>query len=229
MRRYAWLLPAVLAAALLSSTVRADDEGSWAYSTAPSPDAACCWDQGTCSVEFLSGYYPMTSLGPSRLPFYLRDVPASSYVIDYVPLTLRLGYELPHLWSADTLFEGTLQALLEYDTLLVTRAFGSYFTGPSAVFRYNFGRPDAMLIPYLQGGAGIVFDDAYRRNDQRLIGRWQEFLLQAAGGVRVALTEQLSLAVEGGFQHISNARLAPRNGGINNVGALIGFTYTFGK
>ena len=54
------------------------------------------------------------------------------------------------------------------------------------------------------------------------------FLLQVAVGVRFQVTEQWSLDVEAGLQHISNAGLARRNGGINNAGVTVGFTYTFG-
>src|SRR5262249_13745698 len=115
------------------------------------------------------------------------------------------------------------------DVLVVTGQFGHYFTGPSALIRYNYRQPGWRLVPYIQGGAGIVLNDAYRTQEQRLIGRWQEFLLQAEVGVRFQVTEHLSLDLEGGFQHISNARLAPRNGGINNLGVTVGFTYTFGN
>ena len=43
------------------------------------------------------------------------------------------------------------------------------------------------------------------------------------------LTECFSLDVEAGYQHISNAGIATRNGGLNTLGAGIGFTYFFGK
>ena len=42
------------------------------------------------------------------------------------------------------------------------------------------------------------------------------------------ITDNLSLDVEGGFQHISNAGLSTHNGGINCLGAAIGLTYFFG-
>jgi hypothetical protein len=64
---------------------------------------------------------------------------------------------------------------------------------------------------------------------QELIGQEFEFLLRAELGLRCWLTESLSFDVEGGFQHISNAGIAVRNGGINNLGFSVGFTYSFGR
>jgi opacity protein-like surface antigen len=200
------LLPAVLVA-FLPAAARAEDEASW-------------------SVQFLSGYYAKLPVGPGSTPFNQSSTGRDK--IDYVPLSLRLGYECPWLFLPDTCVQGTFEPLFEYNTLVITKQFGSYFTGPSALLRYNYVQPDCLLVPYCQGGAGIVFTDAYREPVQRLIGRWQEFLLQAAVGVHVLVTAQLSLDVEGGFQHISNASLASRNGGINNAGFMVGVTYTFG-
>ncbi len=210
------LLPVVLAVAV-GSPARAEE--------GPPP---AWWDDGCWSAEFMTGYYPKSSLGPPARGFLTPDVPYTR--IDYVPLSARLGYELPKVWLPDTCLEGRVEGLLEYDYFVIVREFGSYFTGPSALVRYNFLQPEASLLkPYIQGGAGIVLTDAYRTPVQRLIGRWQEFLLQAQVGVHYALTEQWSFNVEGGLQHISNARLASRNGGLNSLGFTVGLRYTFGK
>jgi hypothetical protein len=210
------LLPVVLAMAV-GSPVQAEE--------IPAP---AWWEDGCWSTEFMTGYYPKSSLGPPARGFLTPDVPYSR--IDYVPLSPRLGYELPKVWLPNTCLEGRVEGLLEYDYFVIVRQFGSYFTGPSALLRYNFLQPEASLLKlYIQGGAGIVLTDAYRTPVQRLIGRWQEFLLQTEVGLRYDLTEQLSFQVEGGLQHISNARLATRNGGLNSIGFTVGFRYTLGK
>jgi opacity protein-like surface antigen len=227
MRPIARLLLAVLTAALLTSLARAQDAETWAKPGTTQAGVAPTCDEGTWSVQALSGYEAKTSLGPGR-KLVVTGSGAIKNTLEYVPLELRLGYEFPRLLLPDTPMQGTFQALFEYDYFAVTRTFGSYFTGPCALFRYNFLQPETRLTPYLQGGAGLLFNDAYRDPSQRLIGRWQEFLLQAGLGVRFALTDRLSLDVEGDFQHISNARLAHRNAGVNNAGVLVGFTYTFG-
>jgi hypothetical protein len=231
------LLPAVMAA-FMTPAVRAGDEGSWAPPSAvpagslgaevlagPSVGEGCC-DRVPWSIQALSGYCAKAPLGPGGVPFGVSSTGRNR--VNYVPLSLRLGYEWPELWFPDTFVQGTFEALFEYDTLIITRAFGNYFTGPSMLLRYNYIQPQCLLVPYLQGGAGIVFTDAYREPVQRLIGRWQEFLLQLAVGVRFQVTEQWSLDVEAGLQHISNAGLARRNAGINDAGVMVGFTYTFG-
>ena len=74
-----------------------------------------------------------------------------------------------------------------------------------------------------------MFNDAYRETRQRLIGEQVEFLLRVEFGVRFLVTDNLSLDVEGGLQHVSNASLASRNGGINDLGISVGFTYEFGR
>jgi len=46
-------------------------------------------------------------------------------------------------------------------------------------------------------------------------------------GLKCFVAPNLSLDVEGGFQHISNAGLARRNHGVNALGAQVGLTYYF--
>ena len=41
------------------------------------------------------------------------------------------------------------------------------------------------------------------------------------------VSRNLSLDLEAGFQHISNANSADRNFGVNALGAQVGFTYYF--
>jgi hypothetical protein len=237
MRLVARLLFSTVLVAVLTTAAQGGEERPWAAppllpadnpcvpAAEPAPEAPC-WKDGTCSLEFLTGFYPKAHVGPPSTGF--GESSAGRGKIEYVPLSLRLGYELPKLWFPDTCIQGKFEALFEYDTFVITGEFGSYFTGPSVLLRYSWIQPQWLLVPYIQGGTGIVFTDAYRTPVQHLIGRWQEFLLQLAAGVRVRLTEQWSLNVEGGFQHISNAGLADRNGGINNVGFVLGLTYTFG-
>jgi opacity protein-like surface antigen len=224
MRPLARLLLSLVLATLLASGARAGDES---LEEVPAVAASGpCWHEGTWSLQLLSGYEVRSGLGPGSTPMDVSSVGRAK--VDYVALPLRLGYEFPRLFLPDTCLQGTFQALFEYDTFLITKDFGNYFTGPATQIRYNYVHPDWFFIPYLQGGAGIMFTDAYHTPVQRLIGRWQEFLLEAAVGVRCQLTEQWSLDAEFAFHHISNARLAERNVGINDVGVLVGFTYTFG-
>lgn len=170
---------------------------------------------GNWELQFLAGGYFKSSLGPKAPEF------------DYLPISVRLGriWTAPH-FEAPRLLAG-LETLLELSAAPITSGPGSYFAGPSLLLRQNFlCRPGQRWIPYIQGGAGIAFTDAGDDRTQRAVGQNMEFLLQAQLGLRARLNQNWTFDVEVGLQHISNAGLADRNGGINAVGAAIGFTYT---
>lgn len=181
---------------------------------------------GNCTYQFMVGYFPSTSVGPGGPAF------------DYLPIAVRFGYMLTDTICDKTCLRGNFETLLEVNYAPVLREFGSYVTGPNLILRYNYLQPDWIIVPYLQGGAGLAFTDAYKTpgmnvlgpgTGQDLIGQELEFLLRAEIGARLMITECVSFDAEFGFQHISNATLAPRNGGVNNIGFAIGFTYFFGK
>ncbi len=173
---------------------------------------------GHATVQFMSGYFARSNVG------------AHGTIIDYLPQEVRVGVLCNDGHPDWHWFSGVFEALLAYDYSAVSTHGGNYFTGPSALIRYNYVRPECALVPYLQGGAGFVFNDLYRYPaDQFLIGESFEFLLRAEAGVHWMVTDNFSLDLELGFQHVSNAGLAARNGGLNDVGAAVGFTYYFAK
>jgi hypothetical protein len=112
-------------------------------------------------------------------------------------------------------------------TAAVLRGPGNIVVGPSALVRRNFAEEGSPQTIYVQAGAGIVYNDAYRDPYQRAIGQADEFYLSVAVGYRYALSCQWAFEAELGFVHISNADLAPRNGGINALGASVGLVYSF--
>jgi len=177
---------------------------------------------GALSFEFMSGYFVKSSLGPGGKP-------GVNPPLDYVPEAIRVGLMCNDPHPDWYLAGGVTEVLLEYNYLPVVRGFGNYFTGPNALLRYNAVRPDCALVPYGQIGAGFVLNDVWNDPVQHLIGEDFEFLLRAEGGVHLMISESLSMNIEAGYQHISNACLAPRNAGLNNVGAAIGFTWSFGR
>src|SRR5262249_28096691 len=130
------------------------------------------------SVQLLAGYFPMTSLGPNG--------PS----IDYSPFSLRAGVMLNDP-NFDRLFmPGTCELLFDYTYARIHREVGSYWTGPSLIFRYTHCVPEWLVHPYVQVGAGFNFNDVYSAPVwQELIGERFEFLLRAELGVRCMLTE----------------------------------------
>ena len=174
---------------------------------------------GSLTFQALPGYYNQTRVGPQGPP------------TDYAPLVLRLGYVFDKP-TGDDYLRGCFEAIVEANYSAVTHHDGgSFIAGPDAILRYNFVQPECSLVPYLQVGAGFVLNDAWKLRqgqDQPLLGESFEFLLRAEAGVRYMISDCVSLDIEGGYQHISNAGLSRHNGGVNNLGGTVGFTYFFG-
>ena len=160
--------------------------------------------------QFLTGGSYTTSLGPVIPTF------------DFVSINARFGWYL-----TDPVAPSAVSVLFGSSSGIVTKGFGSYFTGPSLAFRYE-RRPDRDWVPYFQIGSALALNDAYKNKSQRAIGSVTEFCDQVEGGVRYRFTGNMSLDIELAYQHISNAGFAGRNSGVNNLAVLAGFTYTFG-
>ncbi|MFO0877039.1 MAG: acyloxyacyl hydrolase [Gemmataceae bacterium] len=175
------------------------------------------FNAGGMTFQAMAGYYKKTTWGPGGPGF------------DYIPLAARLGYMLTSPTDDFGIFRGSIEALVEVNYAPVLEQFGSYFTGPNAILRYNFVQPECLVVPYIQGGGGFVLTDAYKDLQQELIGQEFTFFLRADVGARLMLLENISVDAEVGYQHLSNACLAPRNGGINTMGFSVGMTYYFGK
>ncbi len=172
---------------------------------------------GQCNFQFLFGYYKKTDWGPGGPPF------------DYSPFAFRYGLMLTTPCDQHGCWRGNLETLLEINYSTVYGDFGSYLTGSNLLLRYNLVQQECAIVPYIQAGAGFVFTDAWKNRAQDLIGGEFEFLLRGEIGARYMLTEKCSLDAEVGYQHISNATIYQRNGGINNIGFSLGFSYFFGK
>lgn len=147
--------------------------------------------------------------------------------IDYAPIIFRLGY------MADTIYG---RSFLRGNDEIMFEAMGApIFTGPgnglggfSLIYRRNFlSAPGARVVPYLQGGGGGIYTDAYHERAQRALGAPFEFDLQAGTGVRFRLAPQWTLDAEFSFRHLSNASIASRNYGTNAIGGTVGVSYGF--
>jgi hypothetical protein len=164
------------------------------------------------TFQLMSGYLSDTGIGPN-----------SQSPVDFVPISARFGW-----YVTDPMAPHAVSVQLDYSTALITSGFGHFLTGPSLLLRGEW-RPDRVLVPYVQFGAGVLFNDAYKDQNQSAIGAVREFNLEADGGLRYRLAPDWSLDAEVTFQHVSNADTARRNGGINDLGFRVGFTYTFGR
>src|SRR5262249_12523437 len=132
----------------------------------PEPVSDDPFTLGRTSVQFLAGHYVSTGLGPMGPSF------------QHVPLAARLGCTVVAP-NEERIFKGSGEVLVELYAAPVTRGPGHITAGPSLLLRYNAVRPGLCVVPYIQAGAGIVYNDGYRDMTQRMFGQAQEFLLQA--------------------------------------------------
>lgn len=142
---------------------------------------------------------------------------------------IRLGWILNNPRQEVSLLRGSFEALIQVSQASIYQGPGSYWAGLAALIRYNFAAPGSKWIPYIQAGAGLVLNDAYKDHSQDAIGQAIEFTPQASLGIRYFFKEKWSVDLEGIFHHISNAGLADRNVGLNSFGGFIGISYLFDR
>jgi len=174
------------------------------------------------TLEFMAGaMFSPCGLGPTA-PVY-----------NYEQNNIRLGWMLdsPNSWGPcadlDSPLRGNFEAIFETTGSYVWHSFGTYMVGITGLVRYNFVQPNWIVVPYVQGGAGIIYTNARNWSNQEAIGGNWEFTPQFSGGLKFLITDNFTFNIEGAFQHISNACTSARNEGVNAYGAFAGFTYYF--
>ena len=155
--------------------------------------------------------------------------PEGSPVFGYAQTNLRLGWMIQSPSRSQSFWRGNWEVIGEVTNSIIYKGFGSYIGGITALLRYNFVQPGWRFIPYVHGGFGIVYTDAYKDKTQQAIGQAIEFTPQCSLGFRYLINKNWSFDGEAMFHHISNANLADRNRTINAVGGFVGVTYFFDK
>lgn len=166
-------------------------------------------------LQILQGAYFSSTLGPGVGTF------------NYLPMSVRHGWNLGNPYGLGGPVPGNWELVLDVTGAAITSSYGNWLAGSSAFLRYNWAEAGSAFVPYVQAGAGVVANDVYRDQGQRAIGQAVVFLFHAQLGLKCHITPSLSLDIEGGYQHISNAGLASRSGGVNAFGGSLGFTYYF--
>lgn len=212
--RFLALLLAVVITLPASVRAGSDDSKGGVYPAAVQPDA---FRKGALDLQVMSGV-----LFSVQRTTFLRPN------FDFDLGVVRLGYMFDNAYGHG-FWRGNDEFLLE-------GAGGSIFVGPgtalgglSVMYRRNFLWPSVQsrLVPYLEGGVGGVYSDAYHTHPQRSLGSPGEFDLQAGLGLRFRLTPQWSLDAEANFRHLSNADISGRNYGVNSIGGLVGVSRAF--
>lgn len=145
--------------------------------------------------------------------------------LNFFQTNLRLGWMLTEPGPGRSILRGCHELILELSHADIFSGPGHYLSGITPLGRYNFIQPGARLVPYLQGGVGIVYTDAYKDRSQDVIGQAFEFTPQFSLGLRYLAGKQWSVDLEGKLQHISNAGMSSRNEGVNGGGIFLGATY----
>ena len=141
---------------------------------------------------------------------------------NYAQTNLRGCWMLDDPGPEDSLLRGNFEAILEATGSYIYKGSGNYMYGATLLLRYNFLRPGWKLIPYIQGGAGMMYTDAYY---YYALGQGFNFTPQGSLGARYLINKNWSVDLEGKFHHISNGGLDSSNIGVNAFGAFIGLTY----
>jgi lipid A 3-O-deacylase len=174
------------------------------------------YTEGRMSLQLVSGAL-----------FSLTNLPEGSPELNYAQTNLRLGWMLGTPDPGGGALRGNWEGLVEVTNSFVFKGPGSYIGGVTGLLRYNFVQPDWDLVPYIQGGVGIVYNDIYKDDTQNAIGQAIEFTPQCSIGVHYLIGRNWAVAAEGMFHHISNAGLSNRNSSINSLGGFVGVTYFF--
>jgi lipid A 3-O-deacylase len=146
---------------------------------------------------------------------------------NYAQTNLRLGWMASEPIESEYFGRGNFELLFEFTNSIIFDGSGNYLRGFTLLGRYNLILPNPKWAPYIQIGAGAVVNDAYKDMSQAEIGQSVEFTPQGSIGLRYFVERQWTLDVEAMYHHLSNARLAERNRGINAVGGFFGVTYYF--
>jgi len=142
--------------------------------------------------------------------------------IDYSLTGVHFGWMLTDA-NQSCWLPGNLELLGELIGGTAVQGKGNYLVGGTVWARYNFVVAGWRLVPYLQGGGGAQLTDF----DQFLLGQHFNFNLDVGAGVHYFVRENLSINVGCHFQHLSNAKLAPNDIGVNAFGPELGVSYFF--
>ena len=166
--------------------------------------------QGATEIELLGGAFFSVDASDSSKP-----------TINLAVESFRFGIMLtdPH---QSGFLAGNVEFLSEGFAAQVFAGPGSTVAGVNLMLRYNFLHFRAWAVPYFQIAAGGAYNNIAHTQSESLVGSEFEFCLHSEAGLRVRLSERLSLMAEGGLFHLSNAGFADRNHGLNSLGGRIG-------
>jgi lipid A 3-O-deacylase len=157
----------------------------------------------------------------------ITKLPKGSPVLGYAQTNVRVGWMAQSPGRSKSFWRGNWEVIGEVSNSFIYKGSGTYIGGVTALLRYNFVQPGWRFIPFVQVGAGIVYNDIYKDETQKAVGQAIEFTPQCSLGLRYLINKNWSVDGEAMFHHISNAGMADRNRSLNALGGFVGVTYFF--
>jgi opacity protein-like surface antigen len=190
------------------------------------PTEGCDSSDGVCFAPEVchddhANWLPKGQWNLQILGGYFGDIGDANY--NWAQTSIRLG----HVWNCECV-PGAFEGLIDINgASTVDSSFGNHFFGGGLIARYNLVTLGSRVVPYVQGGIGFQYNDAYLDEVQQHLGSRMALTAQADVGLRLFLTKRLSLDLEGGYRFISGLSMSDRDEGINALGGMAGLTYFF--
>ena len=145
----------------------------------------------------------------------------------YLPQLITVGWQLDEIgnegWN-----RGNTEFLFSGMYAPVIHGPNPWFTGGLFGPRYNFIQEGWPVVPYLESRVGFMFTDATGAPESQ--GQDFCFTFEIGVGVRIPVTEQLSVNFAAIYQHISNGGLSEpehENVGLDSIGPSLSVTWAF--
>ncbi len=139
----------------------------------------------------------------------------------YLAIFPHFGIGVSNLIGRDSWYQGNFDVVLEGEFIRNFRPDGGYSAGVATLVRYNF-RSLRTVTPYIEAGGGI----GYLNFDLRDQSDGVIFYPQFGAGLRLPISDRMSLNLGYRLHHMSNAGIHDRNNSINANLFLLGFSYS---
>lgn len=136
----------------------------------------------------------------------------------------RVGYGhiLTDVIDGNCCLRGNLEGGVEFLGCGQYNPSGAYLFGLTPLLRYNIAT-GSRWMPFMDAGAGVSATDIGRPD----LGSVFEFNLQAGAGCHYFLKQNLALTLQYRYIHLSNARIATPNLGVNTSLVYLGIIRFF--
>ena len=167
-------------------------------------------------------------LGSGGLWSNVRNDDDRAYTI--TPISLTASLRLDDV-SLDHELGGILRGYSEFffraDYDQIVHGPETHYEGVIVGPRYNFVQPNWKVIPYIEGGVGIVFADSNPKEGG--LGEDFNFTFVVGAGAKYNITDRFFVRLGAEYQHVSNAGLSDPtpNNAIDAVGPKLSFGYSF--